>query len=75
MEKAVSGIQATLLSFACFHLRIGKFWQILPFAQAFGCDGQMDSKKVMDSCKVCGGDNATCTGVNGSYTGGKANGV
>ncbi|NWV01512.1 ATS13 metalloproteinase, partial [Upupa epops] len=40
--------------------------------RAFGCDGQMDSKKVMDSCKVCGGDNTTCTKVNGSYTEGRA---
>ncbi|XP_064891764.1 A disintegrin and metalloproteinase with thrombospondin motifs 13 isoform X2 [Columba livia] len=40
--------------------------------RAFGCDGQMDSKKIMDSCKVCGGDNTTCTKVSGSYTEGKA---
>ncbi|XP_064324798.1 A disintegrin and metalloproteinase with thrombospondin motifs 13 isoform X4 [Phalacrocorax carbo] len=40
--------------------------------RAFGCDGRMDSKKMMDSCKVCGGDNTTCTKVSGSYTEGKA---
>ncbi|XP_035197564.1 A disintegrin and metalloproteinase with thrombospondin motifs 13 isoform X1 [Oxyura jamaicensis] len=40
--------------------------------RAFGCDGRMDSKKIMDSCKVCGGDNSTCTKVSGSYTEGKA---
>ncbi|XP_052524595.1 A disintegrin and metalloproteinase with thrombospondin motifs 13 isoform X3 [Tympanuchus pallidicinctus] len=40
--------------------------------RAFGCDGQMDSKKAMDSCWVCGGDNTTCMEVSGSYTEGKA---
>ncbi|RMB93373.1 hypothetical protein DUI87_30068 [Hirundo rustica rustica] len=40
--------------------------------QAFGCDGQMGSRKAMDPCKVCGGDNSTCTKVSGSYTEGKA---
>lgn len=40
--------------------------------RAFGCDGQMGSRKVMDPCKVCGGDNSTCTQVTGSYTEGKA---
>ncbi|XP_064583683.1 A disintegrin and metalloproteinase with thrombospondin motifs 13 isoform X4 [Zonotrichia leucophrys gambelii] len=40
--------------------------------RAFGCDGQMGSRKAMDSCKVCGGDNSTCTQVSGSYTEGKA---
>ncbi|POI27930.1 hypothetical protein CIB84_008320 [Bambusicola thoracicus] len=40
--------------------------------RAFGCDGQMNSKKAMDSCKVCGGDNTTCVEVSGSYTEGKA---
>ncbi|XP_071430225.1 A disintegrin and metalloproteinase with thrombospondin motifs 13 isoform X3 [Pithys albifrons albifrons] len=40
--------------------------------RAFGCDGQMDSEKIMDSCKVCGGDNSTCTQVSGSYMEGKA---
>ncbi|KAF1649376.1 A disintegrin and metalloproteinase with thrombospondin motifs 13, partial [Eudyptes chrysocome] len=29
-------------------------------------------QKIMDSCKVCGGDNTTCTKVSGSYTEGKA---
>ncbi|KAF4789206.1 hypothetical protein TURU_154728 [Turdus rufiventris] len=40
--------------------------------QAFGCDGQMGSRKAMDPCKVCGGDNSTCTKVSGSYAEGKA---
>ncbi|NXU05848.1 ATS13 metalloproteinase, partial [Buphagus erythrorhynchus] len=40
--------------------------------RAFGCDGQMGSRKAMDPCKVCGGDNSTCTRVSGSYTEGKA---
>uniref|UniRef100_A0A803VKR8 ADAM metallopeptidase with thrombospondin type 1 motif 13 n=1 Tax=Ficedula albicollis TaxID=59894 RepID=A0A803VKR8_FICAL len=40
--------------------------------RAFGCDGQMGSRKAMDPCKVCGGDNSTCTKVRGSYTEGKA---
>uniref|UniRef100_A0A8C0EY16 ADAM metallopeptidase with thrombospondin type 1 motif 13 n=1 Tax=Bubo bubo TaxID=30461 RepID=A0A8C0EY16_BUBBB len=45
---------------------------VMGSCRAFGCDGQMDSKKIMDSCKVCGGDNTTCTRVSGSYTEGKA---
>ncbi|XP_055670315.1 A disintegrin and metalloproteinase with thrombospondin motifs 13 isoform X4 [Falco peregrinus] len=45
---------------------------VMGSCRAFGCDGQMHSKKVMDSCKVCGGDNTTCTEVSGSYTEGKA---
>ncbi|XP_062446969.1 A disintegrin and metalloproteinase with thrombospondin motifs 13 isoform X2 [Rhea pennata] len=45
---------------------------VMGSCKAFGCDGQMDSKKTMDSCKVCGGDNTTCTKVSGSYTKGKA---
>ncbi|KAM9370808.1 A disintegrin and metalloproteinase with thrombospondin motifs 13 [Phaethornis superciliosus] len=45
---------------------------VMGSCRAFGCDGQMDSKKIMDSCKVCGGDNTTCTKVSGSYTEGKA---
>uniref|UniRef100_A0A8C3V647 ADAM metallopeptidase with thrombospondin type 1 motif 13 n=1 Tax=Catharus ustulatus TaxID=91951 RepID=A0A8C3V647_CATUS len=40
--------------------------------RAFGCDGHMGSRKAMDPCKVCGGDNSTCTKVSGSYTEGKA---
>ncbi|OXB76312.1 UNVERIFIED_CONTAM: hypothetical protein H355_006723, partial [Colinus virginianus] len=40
--------------------------------RAFGCDGQVDSKQILDSCKVCGGDNTTCMQVSGSYTEGKA---
>ncbi|XP_068771177.1 A disintegrin and metalloproteinase with thrombospondin motifs 13 isoform X1 [Struthio camelus] len=44
---------------------------VMGSCKAFGCDGQMDSKKIMDSCKVCGGDNTTCTKVSGSYTEGK----
>ncbi|KAM6243679.1 A disintegrin and metalloproteinase with thrombospondin motifs 13 isoform 3-T3 [Porphyrio hochstetteri] len=45
---------------------------VMGSCRAFGCDGQMDSKKITDSCKVCGGDNTTCTKVSGSYTEGKA---
>uniref|UniRef100_A0A672UIH8 ADAM metallopeptidase with thrombospondin type 1 motif 13 n=1 Tax=Strigops habroptila TaxID=2489341 RepID=A0A672UIH8_STRHB len=45
---------------------------VMGSCRAFGCDGQMDSGKTMDSCKVCGGDNTTCTEVSGSYTEGKA---
>uniref|UniRef100_A0A8B9V4X2 ADAM metallopeptidase with thrombospondin type 1 motif 13 n=1 Tax=Anas zonorhyncha TaxID=75864 RepID=A0A8B9V4X2_9AVES len=45
---------------------------VMGSCRAFGCDGRMDSKKMMDSCKVCGGDNSTCTKVSGSYTEGKA---
>ncbi|NWY56209.1 ATS13 metalloproteinase, partial [Chionis minor] len=45
---------------------------VMGSCRAFGCDGQMDSEKIMDSCKVCGGDNTTCTKVSGSYTEGKA---
>ncbi|KAF2978949.1 hypothetical protein EK904_014492, partial [Melospiza melodia maxima] len=40
--------------------------------RAFGCDGRMGSRKAMDPCKVCGGDNSTCTQVSGAYTEGKA---
>ncbi|XP_062496955.1 A disintegrin and metalloproteinase with thrombospondin motifs 13 isoform X1 [Pezoporus occidentalis] len=45
---------------------------VMGSCRAFGCDGEMDSGKTMDSCKVCGGDNTTCTKVSGSYTEGKA---
>ncbi|NWQ60037.1 ATS13 metalloproteinase, partial [Neopipo cinnamomea] len=45
---------------------------IMGSCRAFGCDGQMDSEKIMDFCKVCGGDNSTCTQVSGSYMEGKA---
>ncbi|XP_075572822.1 A disintegrin and metalloproteinase with thrombospondin motifs 13 [Pelecanus crispus] len=45
---------------------------VMGSCRAFGCDGWMDSKMIMDSCKVCGGNNTTCTEVSGSYTGGKA---
>ncbi|XP_065552177.1 A disintegrin and metalloproteinase with thrombospondin motifs 13 isoform X5 [Lathamus discolor] len=45
---------------------------VMGSCRAFGCDGKMDSGKTMDSCKVCGGDNTTCTEVSGSYTEGKA---
>lgn len=44
-------------------------------AQVFGCNGKMDSGKAMDACKVCGGDNTTCTRVSGSYVEGKARGL
>ncbi|NWU15526.1 ATS13 metalloproteinase, partial [Cephalopterus ornatus] len=45
---------------------------IMGSCRAFGCDGQMDSEKIMDSCKVCGGDNSTCIQVSGSYMEGRA---
>nr|XP_048679219.1 A disintegrin and metalloproteinase with thrombospondin motifs 13 isoform X3 [Caretta caretta] len=45
---------------------------VMGSCRVFGCDGRMDSGMVMDSCMVCGGDNATCTRVSGSYTEGKA---
>ncbi|XP_075762079.1 A disintegrin and metalloproteinase with thrombospondin motifs 13 isoform X1 [Pelodiscus sinensis] len=45
---------------------------VMGSCRVFGCDGRMDSGMVLDPCKVCGGDNATCTRVSGSYTEGKA---
>ncbi|XP_064027480.1 A disintegrin and metalloproteinase with thrombospondin motifs 13 isoform X3 [Pogoniulus pusillus] len=45
---------------------------VMGSCRAFGCDGQMDSQKRLDSCQVCGGDNSSCTKVSGSYTEGKA---
>ncbi|KAM4696014.1 A disintegrin and metalloproteinase with thrombospondin motifs 13 [Rhinophrynus dorsalis] len=40
--------------------------------KVFGCDGVMDSGKVIDQCGVCGGDNSTCSRVSGTFTEGKA---
>uniref|UniRef100_A0A8C3IAL8 ADAM metallopeptidase with thrombospondin type 1 motif 13 n=1 Tax=Chrysemys picta bellii TaxID=8478 RepID=A0A8C3IAL8_CHRPI len=45
---------------------------VMGSCRVFGCDGRMDSGMVLDSCRVCGGDNATCTRVSGSYAEGKA---
>uniref|UniRef100_A0A8C8R5I1 ADAM metallopeptidase with thrombospondin type 1 motif 13 n=1 Tax=Pelusios castaneus TaxID=367368 RepID=A0A8C8R5I1_9SAUR len=45
---------------------------VMGSCRVFGCDGRMDSGMVRDPCNVCGGDNATCTRVSGSYTEGKA---
>uniref|UniRef100_A0A7M4EJ59 ADAM metallopeptidase with thrombospondin type 1 motif 13 n=1 Tax=Crocodylus porosus TaxID=8502 RepID=A0A7M4EJ59_CROPO len=45
---------------------------VMGSCRVFGCNGKMDSGKVMDACKVCGGDNTTCTRVSGSYVEGKA---
>ncbi|KAM3912063.1 A disintegrin and metalloproteinase with thrombospondin motifs 13 [Leptodactylus fuscus] len=40
--------------------------------KVFGCDGVMDSGMEMDQCGVCGGDNTTCSRVNGTFTEGTA---
>ncbi|XP_066111896.1 A disintegrin and metalloproteinase with thrombospondin motifs 13 isoform X1 [Saccopteryx bilineata] len=40
--------------------------------RTFGCDGRMDSQQVPDACRVCGGDNSTCSPQNGSFTAGRA---
>ncbi|XP_005990670.1 A disintegrin and metalloproteinase with thrombospondin motifs 13 isoform X2 [Latimeria chalumnae] len=40
--------------------------------RAFGCDGQLNSGKVMDQCMECGGDNTTCNKITGSFTEGQA---
>ncbi|XP_028919038.1 A disintegrin and metalloproteinase with thrombospondin motifs 13 isoform X1 [Ornithorhynchus anatinus] len=45
---------------------------VMGSCRVFGCDGRMDSRQVMDVCQVCGGDNSTCSGVNGSYAEGRA---
>ncbi|MGH0164095.1 UNVERIFIED_CONTAM: hypothetical protein FKN15_046617 [Acipenser sinensis] len=42
--------------------------------RAFGCDGRMDSGKVLDVCGLCGGDSSTCNEVTDSYTEGKPRG-
>uniref|UniRef100_A0ABM5F5M7 A disintegrin and metalloproteinase with thrombospondin motifs 13 isoform X2 n=1 Tax=Pogona vitticeps TaxID=103695 RepID=A0ABM5F5M7_9SAUR len=47
-------------------------WCLTGRCKTFGCDGKMDSGKSADACQVCGGDNMTCSHVNGSYTEGKA---
>ncbi|KAK6470919.1 A disintegrin and metalloproteinase with thrombospondin motifs 13-like [Huso huso] len=39
--------------------------------RAFGCDGRMDSGKVLDVCGLCGGDSSTCNEITDSYTEGK----
>lgn len=40
--------------------------------KVFGCDGVLDSGMVMDQCRVCGGDNSTCSRVTGTFTEGTA---
>ncbi|XP_056396024.1 A disintegrin and metalloproteinase with thrombospondin motifs 13 isoform X2 [Hyla sarda] len=40
--------------------------------KVFGCDGVLDSGMAMDQCRVCGGDNSTCSRVSGTFTEGKA---
>ncbi|KAM9857744.1 A disintegrin and metalloproteinase with thrombospondin motifs 13 [Aulostomus maculatus] len=40
--------------------------------QLFGCDGVLDSGKVMDMCGVCGGNGSSCILTSDSYTGGHA---
>ncbi|XP_013362013.1 PREDICTED: A disintegrin and metalloproteinase with thrombospondin motifs 13 isoform X2 [Chinchilla lanigera] len=45
---------------------------VLGSCRTFGCDGRMDSRQVWDVCRVCGGDNSTCSPRNGSFTGGTA---
>uniref|UniRef100_A0A2K5E717 ADAM metallopeptidase with thrombospondin type 1 motif 13 n=1 Tax=Aotus nancymaae TaxID=37293 RepID=A0A2K5E717_AOTNA len=40
--------------------------------RTFGCDGRMDSQQVWDACRVCGGDNSTCSPRKGSFTAGRA---
>ncbi|XP_069841669.1 A disintegrin and metalloproteinase with thrombospondin motifs 13 isoform X2 [Dendropsophus ebraccatus] len=40
--------------------------------KVFGCDGVMDSGMVLDQCRVCGGDNSTCSRVSGTFTEGTA---
>ncbi|XP_063791919.1 A disintegrin and metalloproteinase with thrombospondin motifs 13 isoform X2 [Pseudophryne corroboree] len=38
--------------------------------KVFGCDGVMDSGLAADQCRVCGGDNGTCSRVSGAFTDG-----
>ncbi|XP_071980737.1 A disintegrin and metalloproteinase with thrombospondin motifs 13 isoform X2 [Engystomops pustulosus] len=40
--------------------------------KVFGCDGVMDSGMVMDQCRVCGGDNSSCSRVTGAFNEGSA---
>ncbi|XP_073496338.1 A disintegrin and metalloproteinase with thrombospondin motifs 13 isoform X1 [Phyllobates terribilis] len=40
--------------------------------KVFGCDGVLDSGLVMDQCRVCGGDNGTCSRVSGIFSEGIA---
>ncbi|XP_060533240.1 A disintegrin and metalloproteinase with thrombospondin motifs 9 isoform X2 [Cylas formicarius] len=32
-----------------------------------GCDNQLDSKRALDECGVCGGDNSSCQEITGTY--------
>ncbi|XP_021117402.1 A disintegrin and metalloproteinase with thrombospondin motifs 13 isoform X4 [Heterocephalus glaber] len=45
---------------------------VLGSCRTFGCDGRMDSQQAWDVCRVCGGDNSTCSFRNGSFTAGTA---
>ncbi|XP_033614838.1 A disintegrin and metalloproteinase with thrombospondin motifs 13 isoform X3 [Fukomys damarensis] len=45
---------------------------VLGSCRTFGCDGRMDSQQAWDVCRVCGGDNSTCSPQNGSFTAGMA---
>ncbi|XP_039620349.1 A disintegrin and metalloproteinase with thrombospondin motifs 13 [Polypterus senegalus] len=38
----------------------------------FGCDGDLDSKQVLDVCGVCGGNGSSCTEVTGDYSEGRS---
>ncbi|XP_075041887.1 A disintegrin and metalloproteinase with thrombospondin motifs 13 isoform X2 [Mixophyes fleayi] len=40
--------------------------------KVFGCDGVMDSGIAVDQCRVCGGNNSTCTRISGAFTEGRA---
>ncbi|KAG8509453.1 A disintegrin and metalloproteinase with thrombospondin motifs 13 [Galemys pyrenaicus] len=40
--------------------------------RTFGCDGRMGSAAAWDACRVCGGDNSTCSPRSGSFTAGRA---
>ncbi|XP_077140460.1 A disintegrin and metalloproteinase with thrombospondin motifs 13 isoform X1 [Ranitomeya variabilis] len=40
--------------------------------KVFGCDGIMDSALETDQCRVCGGDNGTCSRVRGTFSEGIA---
>ncbi|XP_045431121.1 A disintegrin and metalloproteinase with thrombospondin motifs 13 [Pipistrellus kuhlii] len=45
---------------------------VLGRCRTFGCDGRLDSGRVPDVCRVCGGDNSTCSPHSGSFEGGRA---
>lgn len=34
-------------------------------SQRVGCDGVLNSDRVLDQCSVCGGDNSTCLTISG----------